>query len=68
MSRMVIAIIAARRNQTIDCNAGEACNVAIKVSTCIKIAWDRVGKMFATVLTILATIWRPYKLQVGCRE
>ena len=42
-----------------DYNAGEACDVAIKVFMCIKIAWERVGNMFATVLTIIATIWRP---------
>ena len=27
--------------------------------TCIKIAWDRVENIFARVLTIIATIWRP---------
>ena len=59
MSSMVTGIIAAGRNWTIDHNAREACDVVIKVFTCIKIAWDRVGNMFATVLTIIITIWRP---------
>ena len=52
---MVIVIIAVGRNWTIDYNAAEACDVVIKVFTCIKIAWDRVRKMFATVLTIITT-------------
>ena len=59
ISKIVTTIIAARRNWTIDHNAGKACDITIKVFTCIKIAWDRVGNMFATVLTIIATIWRP---------
>ena len=56
---MVTAIVGAGRNCTIDYSAGEACYVVIKVLTCIKIAWDRVGIMFVTVLTIMTTIWRP---------
>ena len=56
---MYTAIIAARRNRTIDYNAGEARDVVIKVFTCIKIAWNRVRNTFATVLTIIITIWRP---------
>ena len=36
-------------------NALEACGIAIKVFTCIKIACNRVGNIFATVLTIIAT-------------
>ena len=59
MSSLVTAIIAAGRNSTIDYNAGEACDVVIKVFMCIKIAWDRVRNMFATVLTTITTIWRP---------
>ena len=59
MSSMVTAIIAAGRNRTIDYNAGQACDVAIKVFTFIKIAWDRTENTFATVLTINAAIWRP---------
>ena len=31
----------------------------IKVFTCIKTAWNRVTKMFATVLTTIITITRP---------
>ena len=50
MSSVVTEIIAAGRNRTIDYNAGEACDVVTKVFTCIKIAWDRVRNMFATVL------------------
>ena len=37
---MVTAIIAAGRNWTIDYNAGQACDVVIKVLTCIKTAWN----------------------------
>ena len=59
MSSVVTGIIAAGRNRTIDYDAGETCDVVIKVLTCIKIAWDRVRNMFATVLTIITTIWRP---------
>ena len=59
MCSMVTAIIAAGRKLTIDYNEGEACNVVIKAFTCIKIAWDRVRNMFATVLTTITTIWRP---------
>ena len=59
MPSVVTAIIAAGRNWTIDYHAGQACNVAIKVFTCIKTAWKRVGNMFATVLTTITTIWRP---------
>ena len=55
---MVAAIIAAGRNQTVDYNPGEACDVVIKVFTFIKIAWDRVSNTFATVLTTVTTIWR----------
>ena len=47
------------RLKTIDYNAGEACDVVIKVFTCIKTAWNRVRNMFATVLTTITTIWRP---------
>ena len=55
---MVTANIAAGRNRTIDYNAGQACDVVIKVSTCIRTAWNRVRNMFATVLTTITTIWR----------
>ena len=34
-------------------NAGEACDVVIKVFKCIKIAWDGVGNMFVIVLRSL---------------
>ena len=44
------------RERSIDYNDGEACDVVIKVFTCIKIAWDRVRSMFATVLTTITTI------------
>ena len=37
---MVTAIIAAGINGTIDYNAGQACDVVIKVLTCIKTAWN----------------------------
>ena len=47
------------RLKTIDYNAGEGCDVVIKVFTCVKIAQDRVGNMFAMVLTIITTIRRP---------
>ena len=56
---MVTAIIAVGRNLTIEYNAGQACDVAIKVSTCIRTAWNRVRNMFATVFTTITTIWRP---------
>ena len=59
MPSMVSAIIAAGRNWTIDYNAGQACNVVIKVFTCIETAWNRVRSMFSTVLTAITTIWRP---------
>ena len=54
---MVTAIIAAGRNGTID--HSQACDVVIKVFTCIKTVWNRVRNMFATVLTTITTIWRP---------
>ena len=50
MSSVVTAIIAAGKNWTIDYSA-EACDVVIKVFMRIKIAWDWVENMFATVLT-----------------
>ena len=50
------AIIAAGRSGIIDYNVGEACDVVVKVFTCIKIARDRVGNMFTTVLSIITTI------------
>ena len=56
---MATVIIAAGRNWTIDYNAGQACDVVIKVFTCIKTAWNRVRNMFAMVLTTIKTIWRP---------
>ena len=56
MPSVVTAIIAAGRNLTIDYNAGQACDVVIKVSTCIKTAWNRVRNMFATVLTTITTV------------
>ena len=59
MPSVVTAIIATGRNWTIDYNSGQACNVVSKVFTCIKTAWNRVRNMFATVLTIITTIWRP---------
>ena len=59
MPSMVTAIIAAGRSWTIDYNAGQACNVVIKVFTCTKTAWNRVRSMFSTVLTAITTIWRP---------
>ena len=37
----------------IDYNAGQACDVVIKVFTCVKTAWNRVRNMFATVLTTI---------------
>ena len=68
MPSVVTAIIAAGRNCTIDYNAHQACDVVIKVFTCIKIAWDRVRNTFATVLTTITTIWRPgfNYLLTGC--
>ena len=36
--------------------AGQACDVVIKVFTCIKTAWNRVRNMFTTVLTTITTI------------
>ena len=59
MPSMVTAIIEAGRNCTIDYNAGQACDVVIKVFTCIRAAWNRVRNMFSTVLTTITTIWRP---------
>ena len=56
MPSMVTAI-GTGKNRTIDYNAGQACDVVIKASTCIKTAWNRVRNMFATVLTIIATTW-----------
>ena len=50
MSSMVTTIIAAGRNLTIDYNAGEVCDVAIKMFTWIKIAWDRVERMLGQCL------------------
>ena len=35
----------------------QACDVVIKVFTCIRTAWNR--NMFATVLTTITTICRP---------
>ena len=47
MSRMVIAIITAGRNCSIDSNVGEACDVVSNVFTHTKIAltqsWQHVG-------------------------
>ena len=43
----------------IDHNAGESCDVVIKVFTCIKTAWNRVRNMFAKVLTTMTTLWIP---------
>ena len=54
MSRTVTAIFTAVRRLTIDYNAGEACDVVMKVFLCIKIALD----MFVTVLTINTVIFR----------
>ena len=59
MPSVVTAIIAAGRNRTINYNAGQACDVVIKVFMCIKTAWNRVRNMFATMLTTITTIWRP---------
>ena len=47
------------RLKTIDYNAAEACDVVIKVLACVKIVQDRVGNMFAMVLTIITTERRP---------
>ena len=58
MCRTVTAIITDGRIRIIDHNSGEACAVLIKAFTCIKIVWDRVGKMFVKVLTIITAIWR----------
>ena len=46
---MVTAIIAAGRNWTIDYHAGQACDVVIKVLTCIKTAWN-IGTEWETCL------------------
>ena len=54
---MINAIIVAGRNRTIDCNAGQACDLVIKVFTCIKTAWNRARNMFAKVLTTITTIF-----------
>ena len=40
-------------------SADQACNIVIKVFTCIRTAWNRVRNMFAMVLTTITTIWRP---------
>ena len=48
------------RLKTIDYNAGEACDVVIKVFTCIKTAWNRVTNMFATVLMTITTKVRSF--------
>ena len=50
---MVTAIIAAGRNWTNDYSASQACDVVIKVFTCIKTAWNRVRNKFATVFTTI---------------
>ena len=69
MPSMVTAIFAAGRNWTIDYSAGHACDVVIKVFTCIKTAWNRVRNMFATVLTTITAIWRPVlRLQSSTRR
>ena len=44
MPSMVTANIAAGRNCTIEYNAGQACNVVIKVFTCIKTAGKKSQK------------------------
>ena len=59
MPSMVTAIVATGRNRIIDYNAGQACDVVIKVFTCIRTVWNRVRNMLATVLTTITTIWRP---------
>ena len=59
MLSVATAIIAAGRNRTIDYNAGQTCDVVIKVFTFIKTAWNRVRNMFETVLRTITTIWRP---------
>ena len=51
MPSVVTAINAAGRNGTIDYNAGQACDVVIKVFTCI------VRNMFATVLTTITRLF-----------
>ena len=56
MPSVVTAIIATGRNWTINYNAGQTCNVVIKVFTCIRTAKNRVRNMFATVLKTTTTI------------
>ena len=41
-------------------SACQACDVVITVFTCIRTVWNRVRNMFATVLTTITTIWRPW--------
>ena len=53
--RLSTAIIAVGRNWTIDHNADEACDVVIKVFTCIK---NAVRNKFSTLLTTITTTWR----------
>ena len=66
---MVSAIIAAGRNWTINYNGGQACDVVIKMFTCIRTAWNRVRNMFETVLTTITTIWRPgFNVYQNCLE
>ena len=56
MPSTVTAIIAAGRNCTIDYNVGQACDVVIKVFTCIKTAWNRESE------TCLQRSLRPLQL------
>ena len=48
-----------------DYNAGQACDVVIKVFTCVKTAWNRIRNMLATVLTTITTVWRPGLVSIG---
>ena len=71
MPSVVTAIIAAGRNWTIDYNACQACNVVIKVLTCIKTACDRVRACShdpGTTHCPGATHWTRGQLCLGARS
>ena len=53
MSRAGAANFIAGRNQTTDCSESDACDVVIKMIKCIKIAQDRMGSMFGTIITTI---------------
>ena len=75
MPSIVTAIIAAGRNWTIDYNAGEACDVVIKVFTHIKTAWNRVrlcshctGWFLLLCKSCSGTVWTRINVLLWCRN